>query len=133
LTDLIAGGTLASVPTSEPKAAWEKVTNRPPLMQRMEECFNKRLLPWLASEKAFQENNEKILHEAELLAAISEVIQREGFEFADDDGYLGFAKQMRDGALGVVEGVKTNNYSKANESAGTITKACSECHEGYRS
>jgi hypothetical protein len=102
-------------------------------MQRMEEAFDKRLLPWLASEGAFKENNEKILHEAQLLAAISEVIQREGFEFADDDTYLDFAKTMREGALGIVEGVKTNNYSKANESAGVITKACSECHEGYRS
>lgn len=133
LTDLIAGSSLASVAAADPNAAWDKVTNRPPLMQRMEEAFDKRLLPWLASEGAFKENNEKILHEAQLLAAISEVIQREGFEFADDDTYLGLAKAMRDGALGIVEGVKTNDYSKANESAGVITKACSECHEGYRS
>src|SRR5690606_16074791 len=133
LTDLVGGGTPASIKEADPKAVWDKVTNRPPLMQRMEESFDKRLLPWLASQDAFKENNEKILHEAQLLAAISEVIQREGFEYADDDTYLDFAKQMRDGALGVVEGVKTNNYQKANESSGVISKACSECHEGYRS
>jgi hypothetical protein len=133
LTDLLGGSTPASVAAADPKAVWDKVTNRPPLMERLEEGFDKKLLPWLASEGAFKENNEKILHEAQIVAVIAEVIQREGYEFADDDTYLGLAKAMRDAALGIADGVKNNNYSKANESAGVITKACSECHEGYRS
>lgn len=133
LTDLVGGSTPASVAAADPKAVWDKVTNRPPLMERLEEAFDKKLLPWMASEASFKENNEKILHEAQIVAAIAEVIQRPGYEFADDDTYLGFAKTMRDAALGIVDGVKTNSYGKANESAGVITKACSECHEGYRS
>ena len=133
LSDLIGGGTLADLKEADKVAQWDKVSNRPPLMKRMEVSFDKRLKPWLSSKDSFQENNEKILHEAQILAAISEVIQREGFEYWDDETYLEYAKAMRDAALGIVDGVKNNNYDTANSSAGVITKACSECHEGYRS
>ena len=133
LTDLIAGGSLANLKEAEKAANWEKVSNRPPLMKRMELSYDKRLKPWLSSKDSFEENNEKILHEAQILAAISEVIQREGFEYWDDETYLEYAKAMRDGAVEISEAVKTNSYDKANTASGNISKACSECHEGYRS
>src|SRR5690606_4445538 len=106
---------------------------RPPLMVRFEEAFDKRINPWLSNKDAFTENAEKIYHEAQILAALSEVIQREGFEYWDDETYLEFAQQMRDGAVGIVDAVKTNNYEQARTSAGNISKSCSACHEGYRS
>ncbi len=88
---------------------------------------------WTSNADEFKKNAEKAAREAELIAAIAEVIQREGFEFADDQTYLGFAKQMRDAALEVVDAAKIKNYDSARAASGKIDKACSQCHEGYRS
>jgi hypothetical protein len=68
-----------------------------------------------------------------MVAALAETIQREGFEFSDDEDYLSYCKKMRQGALDIVDGVKLKSYEKARAGAGEITKSCSQCHEGYRS
>lgn len=133
LTDLIGGGSIADLKPGEAAAQWDKVINRQPLMMRLEDGFQKKLMPMLANEGEFKKNVEQILHEAQVLAAISEVIQRPGFEFTDDETYLGFAKAMRQAASDIAAATKLNSYEKANAAAGVITKACSDCHEGYRS
>ncbi len=132
LGDLIRGDTVQSAEKGERDVTWDKVTNRPPLMSRMELAFQKRISPFLANESEFSAHAEEIYHEAQVLAALAEAIQHEGFEFWDDDDYLAFAKQMRDAAVGIVEGVKQNDYEKARKAAGDVSKACTECHESYR-
>lgn len=133
LADLIRGERPAAIKEAEAAAQWGKVSDRPPLMKRMETAFQKRLSPWLASDAEFKKNLEDIRHEAEVLAALGEVIQREGFEYYDDEDYLGYAKQMRDAAHEISEAAKLDNYDKARAASGNISKACSTCHEGYRS
>lgn len=133
LSDVIGGSQLSTLKPADRAAKWDQVANRPPMMTRMEEAFQKRLQPMLASEKEFKANVEKILHEAQLLAAWSEVIQREGFEYYDDETYLEYAKQLNAAASTISEAVKLNSYDKARAAAGDAAKACSQCHEGYRS
>ena len=133
LTDLVGGGTIADLKPSEAAAQWDKVANRPPLMMRLEDAFDKRLKPWLANEGEFKSKSSEILAEAQILAALAEVIQRPGFEFADDESYLEHAKAMRQAASDIVDAVKLNSYEKANTAAGTISNSCTACHEGFRS
>jgi hypothetical protein len=114
-------------------AKWDKVANRPPLMQRLEKCQQQGVAVWTADAAEFRKNADKLEREAELMAALGEVIQREGFEYFDDETYVGYAKQMRDGAHRVAEAVKQKNYEQARQASGDIAKACSSCHEGYRS
>jgi hypothetical protein len=133
LETLVRGGAGPTVAGVEPKASWEKVVGRPPLMQRLEMAQQQGLAVWTANAGDFGKFQDKILAEAELIAAISEVIQRPGFEFADDETYLGFARQMRDAAISIVEAAKSKNYDAARAASGKIDKACSQCHEGYRS
>jgi len=121
------------VERGEPKTKWEKVAGRPPLMQRLEKAQQQGIAVWTADQGEFKKNSEKLAREAEILAVIAEVIQREGFEYADDDTYLGYARQMRDGAKIVAEAAKNKNYEQARKASGDISKACSSCHEGYRS
>lgn len=132
LSDLVAGSQLP-VDTAERAAIWDKVAFRPILMRRLEDSFQKKLQPWLSSKGEFSKNSAELLHEAELVAALAEVIQRENFEFWDDDDYLEFAKQMGAGAAAIVEGVKSNDYDSASKGASDIKRSCSECHESYRS
>jgi hypothetical protein len=133
LETLVRGGSAPSVPGAEAKAVWDKVVGRSPLMQRLEMAQQQGVALMTANADDFKKNVDKVAKEAELIAAIAEVIQREGFEFADDQTYLGFAKQMRDAALEIVQAAKSKNYDPARAASGKIDKACSQCHEGYRS
>jgi len=133
LESLVRGGNGPNVPNVEAKAEWEKVASRPPLMQRLEIAQQQGVAPGVASADGFKKNQEKVLKEAELISAIGEVITRNGYEFADEEAYLGFAKQMRDAAIAIADAVKSKNYDAARAASGKIDKACSQCHEGYRS
>lgn len=133
LETLVRGGSAPSVPGVEAKASWDKVVGRPPLMQRLETAQQQGVAVWTANAGDFSKYQEKILMEAELIAAIAEVIQRPGFESADEQDYLRFAKQLRDSALAIVDAVKSKNYDAARAASGKIDKSCSQCHEGYRS
>jgi cytochrome c556 len=126
-------GEAPQVERGEPKTKWDKVAGRPPLMQRLEKAQQQGVAVWTADQGEFKKNAEKLEREAEILAAIAEVIQREGFEFSDDADYLGYAKQMRDAAKTVAEAARNKNYDQARKASGDISKACSSCHEGYRS
>ncbi len=132
LEQLVRGGSV-SPPAANPDAKWDKIADRPPLMLRLETAQKEHLGPAMANAGAFRKSADAVLREAELIAAIGEVIGQEGFEFADDETYLGYAHQMRDAAREIVGAIKSNDYDTARAASGKLEKACNECHEGYRS
>lgn len=133
LTDLVAGGQLQSAPADAESASdWERVADRPPLMQRLEVSQQKKLTQWTSSASAFQENREDIIHESEVVAAIAEAIQREGYEFAEDPDYLEFCKQLESAARTAVTGAREKDYEKVRKAVGEMGQSCSQCHENYR-
>lgn len=106
--------------------------DRSPLMMRLETAQQERLQPMTANEASFQENSEEIYHEAQIVAALSEVLQQEGLDDAGDEDYDGYAEKMKQAALQIIEAVKSNDQAKASKGVGAIGQACSECHELYR-
>jgi len=131
LADLI-GGTRPKTSTAERKSDWPQVADRPPLMQRMNIGQQDRLQKWLASKGEFNTHRDDAKHEAQVLAAIAEIISRPGYEYADDDTYTGYARDLKQASLDVAAAIDRNNYDQAREAAGRASKACTECHEGYR-
>ena len=131
LEALIRGSGL-SVAKSEPAAKWSAVTGRPPLMQRMEAAQQQGLSVWTASAGELTKNSQKALHEAQLITALAYVIRHEGFESADDDSYLGFAKALQQHASEAAGAIKQGDYGRARKEVGEIEKSCSACHEGFR-
>lgn len=131
LQTLVSGGNLDGKPGAEPNR-WDKICDRPPLMQTLEEAHQNRIVLWTASRAEFTNHSEDIVHEAEMIAAICEVLKQEGFEFADDDDYVGYCEKMQGQALEIVDAVKLNSHEAARAAAGQISKTCSECHENYR-
>lgn len=131
LEQLVRGGSI-DTREADPKATWEAIADRPPLMQRLEIAYQKRLKPMTASESEFKSNVEEILHEAEIIAAIGHAMQKEGFEYYDDADYVTFSQKMQDAALKVVKAVKENNADAARTAAGDIGQSCTLCHESYR-
>jgi len=133
LEELIAGGTIQA-PAADAKARWkDEVAYRPPLMQRLKIAHEDRLLPWTANAGEFKKHADEILHEAEILTALADVIAREGYEYAADDTYLAYCKRLKQGGIDVAAAVRQKNADAARKAAGEISKACAACHDGYRS
>ncbi|HUY89936.1 MAG TPA: hypothetical protein VMV10_14465 [Pirellulales bacterium] len=133
LAELIRGGKI-EFQKDESDFKWAEVVNRPPLMARMgKEGYSAKLKTMTSDKGEFSKNRDDLLKEAQLIAAIGHVMQDASYEFADDESYLGFAKELETQAQEIVEGVKTDDLPRAQTAAGLINKACSACHEGYRS
>lgn len=131
LADLI-GGNRAKPTDAESKADWSQVTDRPPLMQRLNIAQLDRLQKWLAAKGDFTAHRDDIKHEAQLAATIADIITHEGFEYADDDTYTGYANDLKQAASDIAAAVDLDNFDQARAAYGKTAKSCANCHEGYR-
>jgi hypothetical protein len=131
LADLI-NGSRPQVPEAERMADWAKVSDRPPLMQRLNMAQQERLTKWLANEREFAAHGDDVRHEAQIIAMIADVVSREGFEYWDDETYAGLAKELKQSATDVAAAAESGNYQQAQQAIGRTTKACADCHDGYR-
>ena len=125
-------GESIEVPPPDPDLRWDQVTDLNPLMRRLELAFEKRLRGWTAKQTEFARHQPETVHEAEIIAALAEVIHEEEFENYDDEEYVGFCEQLQKGALSVADAARLGNFEAAQSAAGQIYKACSQCHEVYR-
>lgn len=133
LGDLINGGTPFAGKEAEAKAPWKDVAGRSPLMQYIEQVWDPRLKPALADKAQFAANADKVKHDAEMLAAIGEVLTKDGMPDADSEEYKAFCVKLRDAAKTIADAVKSKNYDQAASASAAIGKTCVECHENYRS
>ena len=76
LADLVGGTRPKSSSDAEAKADWSQVADRPPLMQRLDIAEQNRLTKWLASKQEFTAHRDDVKHEAQLIAAIADIITR---------------------------------------------------------
>ena len=63
-------------------------------MTRFEQGQQERLAPWTAAAREFAERSDDIAREAQLLAALAEIIKQPGFEYADDETYRKYADEL---------------------------------------
>ena len=132
LADLVGGGNV-SVATADAEAKWSEVSNRAPLMKRMELAQRERLGPWTASTAEFARNRDAVLREAQMLAMIAEVIKDPSYEFADDSTYRAYVDELQRHCLEMIEAAKNNDFPKAQAAASRANKACANCHGDFRS
>jgi hypothetical protein len=131
LADLISGSR-PKLPQAEKENAWSEIADRPPLMQRLNIAHEERLTKWLANELEFKKNHAAVRHEAQLVAAIADVISREGFDYWDDEEYAKHVRELRQAAADVAAAVELDNFEQARAGINRATKACANCHELYR-
>ncbi|MEK6248350.1 MAG: hypothetical protein N2C12_09240, partial [Planctomycetales bacterium] len=131
LSELVRGESVEfEKPASE--SLWSDVAERRLLMLRLETAHNERLRPLTANQQEFDKNRSQVIHEAEIIAALAEVIQREEYEYYDDDDYLQYCRQIQQQARQVVEAASEKNFVEVQRNVGSISKTCSGCHEGYK-
>ena len=116
-----------------PRPSGTKSSDRPPLMQRLEKCQQQGVAVWTADAGEFRKNAEKLEREAETDGRPGRSDPREGFEFSTTKPTSATPSKCGTRANRVAEAVKQKNYEQARQASGDIGKACSRCHEGYRS
>jgi hypothetical protein len=132
LTELVRGGTIEARP-AENDFTWPEVVNRPPLMKRMERSLRERLGPWTGGRADFTKNREAVIHEAQLLAVLTQVIKSEGYEYADDSTYREYVDQLQRQCLDLIEAAKNGELPAAQSAASQLNKTCDACHGDFRS
>ena len=132
LEDLVGGASPDLKPNPD-DFTWGKLIDRSPVMQRLEIALNERLKPWTSDATTFKENVDKVFHEAEIVAALSEMLMKPEMEDGEDEDYMNFSNSMKAAAREIVDAVKLNDADRASKAVGEISKACTECHEYYRS
>jgi hypothetical protein len=133
LGELVGGSSPFAGKEAEAKPQWGQIAGRAPLMQYLEAAWEPRLKPLLADKGQFTAKSDQILRDAELFAAIGEVLAKEGMPDADAAEYKEFSIRLRDGAKQIIDAVKLKNVEQAGAASTVISKACAECHENYRS
>ncbi len=118
--------------TASQGADQPELTERALLMQSMEIMIKQGLKPALANSREFRKRSLLASEQAQLLAMLAEVIQQEGYEYADDDTYLNEARQLCKAAQELAQAARDKNYEAARAAAGRVSQSCSRCHEGYR-
>ena len=131
LAALLDGNGLDAAAEREEDFKWSQVAGRPALMARLERA-DEHAAAATASKDDFTKQAEKLLHEAELVAVIGEVIQRPDYEYHDDDTYRGHAAAMRDAAMQARDAALKGDYDAARTAVGALKKSCDTCHGDYR-
>ena len=132
LEDLVGGASPDLKPNPD-DFTWGKLMDRAPIMQRLEIALEERLKPQTSDAGAFEDNVESVMHEAELVAAMAEILMKPEMEDGEDEDYMSFSNRMKAAGREIVDAVKLNDADRASKAVGEITKACDECHEFYRS
>ena len=131
LESLIEGKPIALPESREQDFRWSEVASRPSLMSRLETADG-ILGGAIASKVEFQKQVQHFIHEAEIVAAIGEVIMQPDFECHDDATYRGFASTLRDAAAMARDAAQKNDYESARTAVGDLKKSCNACHGDYR-
>lgn len=130
LFDLIRGGQVPPQPARE--LAWPEIADRSILMARLEQAVQGPLASGVASQLEFERQGERVVHEAELVAAIGHVLHRPGMDDAVDDEYIEFCESMKSAARELVSATERANYKDARSAHGRLKTSCADCHEQYR-
>jgi cytochrome c556 len=131
LDDLIRGGRLGAMASANLET-WSSLADRKLLMQRMERGLEEAINPQLSDERAFGRVADDIRHEAAMLALLAEVIDREQFEFWDDDTFVESAQELGAAAGELSQAAAEQDYDAARAAAGRVSQSCANCHAGYR-
>jgi len=132
LEAMLDGGAPQGKPDRDEDFQWSQVAARPALMARLE-AADSALAAAVASKGDFVRLIERVVHEAEMVAAIGAAIQQKDFEFHDDDTYRGYAAAMRDAGVAARDAARKKDYDAARTAVGELKKSCDACHGDYRS
>jgi hypothetical protein len=130
IQSMIQGSRLDRQPDNE-DVVWSDVAARTPLMSRLE-MADKALAELTSSASAFRADAEVILHEAEIVAVLTQVLQEPELDDFDDETYREYAGEMAAAAAALRAAVLQSRYDEATTAVGRLKQSCDTCHGDYR-
>ncbi len=121
-----------SLSSTGPKVWADEIVYFTSIMKRMETAQRLRLRKWTTSQNEFIGNKADFMHEAQIMAAVSQIILDDSYALAAEGDYREWASQMRDNSLGALKAAKAENFDNANELIRSNNLSCSNCHNAYR-
>lgn len=128
---LLNGNEPAGLEDAEDSVPFADVAERIDIMKRMEQAF-KWLKTNVNSEQALKDEQEKVLHEAAVLAALTQAIAAKDYYKNDPETYDGFAEMMVNASLKAGEAAQNGRFDEFSQSLDQIQKSCNECHAKER-
>jgi hypothetical protein len=132
-------GAAINLPASEKAHGPFGVSEIPFMMRRIQTCIRPENLArrgleyWTATADKFQAGRAAVIHEAEMLAMLARVLRdADAFEFANDETFATFAKELETAAVGIVNAGQSGNHATALSSMAQLRKACATCHASFR-
>lgn len=132
LTEMVRGGNFAGTEPPVESIEWSEIAWRSPLMQRLEQAMTESIKPDLANNTEFKNNIERVLHEAEIVAALAQVLCQDGMDEADEEDYVQYAQAMQRAARELADAARQQNYDLAAPAANAIEQSCNDCHAEWR-
>lgn len=128
----LTSGKTAAEPAGNDPAWSDEVLPFYAIMRRMETAQRTKLQPWTASQNDFVAKKDEIIHEANVLAALAQIMMDESYPLAGEGDYQNWAKTFRDNALGIAEATKAGDFEKASDFYRDNNVQCDSCHGVYR-
>lgn len=131
LEDLVSGSGLADR-QAESQNDWSMIADRVPLMIYLESLIDGPIKEGTRDEAAVNSQADRLRRAAELIAAVGEILSKEGLADADDTDYVALCREMTAAARGITLALDQGNAAAVSMAAGAVTQSCAKCHEGYR-
>lgn len=131
LQDLISGAGLNRAAEAKPND-WSIITTRSPLMEYLQQLMDETLTSETNDAASVAAAIEDLKRSGAMVAVISEVLNQEGMEGADDGDYREFSNRMKQAAMALQAALEQNDPNAARLAVGEISKSCDACHEQYR-
>lgn len=110
---------------------WSSVTGHSPIMKRLQ-VLQDEVKAATSNEKEFKKQQPKIIHVAELIAVMAEAVQQEDMDYADDEDYVAYAKQMSAAATAAAKASRNSNYEMLSNAVNGVGQSCADCHGDFR-
>jgi len=131
LDSLMSGSVPPGLGESPPKLSYQAFAPRLALMKRLDRSHG-----WLKSNvntaDLLKKEGERVIREAGVLGALSQVILTGGYDDADDEKYQELVTSVRDGAKGLVAAARETDFEAYQKSLDAVYKGCTTCHSEFK-
>ncbi|HMP04899.1 MAG TPA: cytochrome c [Lacipirellulaceae bacterium] len=130
LDDLIRGARIAG--PASPLGRWSELSERGPLMRRLQLAVDERIGPALTDLRTFNRSVEHLDHESQVIALLGAISCREEFEFGDDETFQDYSAELGQAADKLRGAAQRRDFEAARSAEAAVVRACAACHAGYR-
>jgi hypothetical protein len=127
---VLDGNVPADAGDPPPKQPLAEAIDRIGLMYRMQKAKDWMKLE-VNTESKFKAELDKVQKEATLLALFGTIVADPSYDYADEDDYKQFVRELINGGKEAAAAAQDQSYPQFNDAINKMQKACDQCHGIY--